>query len=262
VAVAGWPECVTSLAYTPGLMDNGLLFILPLFLSYCILLFISRDSEGDVVCGHMTTLNKWIDVSTMTVVVHRKYLYWQLVTCVSFPRPHLRKSEPRTSKIPKPPLLPEPLAKTRYPIQTQQKRNHELHPLLNPPLTARTTNPRLPLHPNNHPPLLNTNNLRNLHHNRPALRRRRARRNLQTGRRATLQHPSHTRVRPNPQQAHQSGGSARPELVSGRHGAEGLEFLQGQAGSGRDGGRGVPGLVVGGVGQGEGRSGGEGRGGG
>jgi hypothetical protein len=24
VAVAGWPECVTSLAYTPGLMDNGL----------------------------------------------------------------------------------------------------------------------------------------------------------------------------------------------------------------------------------------------
>ena len=48
VAVAGWPECVTSLAYTPGLMDNGLaFFILLLILELLYPLF------------HVTSFRRW-----------------------------------------------------------------------------------------------------------------------------------------------------------------------------------------------------------
>jgi hypothetical protein len=36
---------LTPLAYTPGLMDIGLLFILPLFFSYCILFFNSMNFQ-------------------------------------------------------------------------------------------------------------------------------------------------------------------------------------------------------------------------
>jgi hypothetical protein len=113
------------------------------------------------------------------------------------------QSEPRTS-IPSPKVhsaIANPHPPNPRPNTTNH--NHDLHPLPDPPLTARTTfHPLLPL-PNHHPPVLNTHNLRNLHNNRPSLVLGRALRDLQTRRRAALQHAPHTRARRDPQQARQ-----------------------------------------------------------
>jgi hypothetical protein len=153
------------------------------------------------------------------------------LTSAKLPVSALGSYEPRTS-IPSPkvhwaianPHPPNPRPNTTH-------HNHDLHPLPNPPLTARTNfHTRLPL-PNYHPipPVLNTHNLRNLHNDRPSLLLGRALRDLQTRRRAALQHAPHTRARRDPQQAQQrqSVRSQGSELGSGRDCVEGVEFLQG-----------------------------------